>query len=45
MSKITHPNEVRITDENIQQFMDEAANISNRHVEALVEQIKRQSEK
>lgn len=40
-----HPNEVRITDSNIEMVRKLAEELGAKYVEALEEQIKRQSEK
>jgi hypothetical protein len=37
-----HPNEIRLTSENIEQFMTLAASLSANHVAALKEQATRQ---
>jgi len=38
-----HPNEIRITEQNQQQLMDEATKLGQRYVDALLEQIARQN--
>ena len=42
---ISHPSEIKITDENRDTLMAEAEVLGKAHVLALKEQIKRQSEK
>jgi hypothetical protein len=38
-----HPNEIRITDKNLEQLMEEATKLGERYVAALQEQIERQN--
>ena len=40
-----HPNEIKITEKNREQLMEEAMKLGERHVEALKEQIERQNAK